>query len=265
MGIQVNGVDTALTGVNKIDETAVDGLSGISNSLAYRVEEIENHLHSAQQIYGLTANTMARKAVIPIVVTGGNGAWGTELELHNGTVIESGSATKKFDMHEIYVITVGNANRVTMLEFYNNSLAEALTSVAIDETAGAVEDMFTKTAHGYLNNDKIMLSSIVTTTGINIYTVYYVVNKTDNYFQISKTLGGAVVSVTSDGTCSTQKITTTLISEAVVSKSAVNVNAKAKVIQMGRQLCNSRISCRGWAAGGTNAISFFVGLHTYTA
>jgi len=37
---------------NKIDKEAVDGLLGVSNSLAYKVHEIEKHLHSAGTWFG---------------------------------------------------------------------------------------------------------------------------------------------------------------------------------------------------------------------
>ena len=247
--------------VEKIDNAASDGLAGTVNSIGYKVAEIETHLHSAQQIYGLTANTMARKALTPIIITGGSDAWGTELELHNGTVIESGSATKYFDSNKIFVTAVGTPNRVTMLEFYNNALATAVTDVALTDEG----DLFTKVGHGRTNGDKLMLSSIVDTTGINIYTVYYVVGVIDNDFQVSLTLGGGAVAITTNGTCSFQVVTPTLITEDVVSKTAVNSDAMEKAIPMERQLCNSRISCRAKAAGGVNAVSFFIGLHTYSS
>lgn len=55
-----------------INNEATLGLAGTANSLSYRIAEVENHFHSAQQVYGLTANTMARKSTSPIVVTGGS-------------------------------------------------------------------------------------------------------------------------------------------------------------------------------------------------
>jgi len=244
-----------------INNEAVLGLNGVANSLSYIVAEIEKHFHTAQQIYGLTANTMARKSVSPIVITGGSDAWGTELELHNGTVIESGSATKKFDMNQLYVNAVGTANRITMLEFYANT-----HSANVAATTQATGDTVTKNGHGLANGTKVMLNTIVTSTGINAYTVYYVVNQATNTFQLSLTLGGAAIDIgTGDGTCNYTVLTQTLITETVVSKSAVNSDALVIPIQMARQTCNTRITCRGYAGGGTNAISFFVGLHSYAA
>jgi len=39
----------------KLDSAPTDGLSGVSNSLAYRVEEIEKHLHNRERWLGLAA------------------------------------------------------------------------------------------------------------------------------------------------------------------------------------------------------------------
>ena len=39
-------------GSRKIDSLATDGLAGVSNSLAYRVHEIEKHFHSEEHWYG---------------------------------------------------------------------------------------------------------------------------------------------------------------------------------------------------------------------
>ncbi len=38
--------------VNKIDNQAVDGLSGVSNSMAYKVHEIEKHFHNHERWFG---------------------------------------------------------------------------------------------------------------------------------------------------------------------------------------------------------------------
>lgn len=233
-----------------------------SGSLGYKVSEIEGHFHSAEQVYGLTSNTMARKAVTPIVVTGGNDAWGTELELHNGSVIESGSATKYFDFNKIAVTAVGTANRVTALEFYSNTLAAGIACTF--QNAG---DTITKNGHGLANGTKLMFSAGggALPAELNIYTVYYVVGTALNTFQVSLTLGGAAITLNSDGNMQYQLLTQTLISECIVSRAATATDSLYIPINCMRITCDKRISCRGWAAGGTNAISFFVALHTYPA
>jgi hypothetical protein len=42
-----------------------------------------------------------------------------------------------------------------------------------------------------------------------------------------------------------------------------NSDSGAQGIQMSRKVCNYRISCRMKATGATNAVSFFIALHTY--
>ena len=43
----------------KIDDQATDGLSGVHNSLAYRTQEIERHLHSRERWLGLAGASEA--------------------------------------------------------------------------------------------------------------------------------------------------------------------------------------------------------------
>lgn len=61
-------------------------------------------------------------------------------------------------------------------------------------------DTATKTAHGLANGDKVSYSVITTTTGIVINTEYFVVGATANTYQHSATRGGAVLTLTTDGT-----------------------------------------------------------------
>jgi len=73
-------------------------------------------------------------------------------------------------------------------------------------TFDSTTDTFTSTDHGYSNADRIWLTgpalkenSIAMPTGYRSQILYYVVNATDNTFQLSLTSGGAVVDGTTDG------------------------------------------------------------------
>lgn len=46
-------------GIRKIDELEVNGLLGVHNSLAYKVHEIEKHLHSAGSWFGMAVTPTA--------------------------------------------------------------------------------------------------------------------------------------------------------------------------------------------------------------
>ena len=260
-----------------LDEEAVLGLSGTYNSLAYRVHEIEKHIHNSEQVYGLTSNNLARKSLTPIVITAGNADWGTELMICDGTVIESGSTVMKFDFNHIYLVAVGTANRYTILEFYYSEIGTAV-ACTFDFTAGTVEDMVVSAAHGLTDGDKIIFKAGAGAlpAEINGYTTYYVINKAAGYFQVSLTSGGpAVVEFTDDGgacfwypvntTSGVQKNTQTLLTETFISAANANNDAFPIDERSPRENCNVRLFARGKAAAGANAITFFIGLHTYPA
>ena len=219
-----------------------------------------NRAALSSEVYGLTSSLIARKSVSPIVVTGGNGAWGTEILIHDGATIQSGDATKKFAIDDISVVAAGTANRPTVLEFYSASLGAAKTAVAITD----LTDLFTKVGHGLVDGDQVILSSIVTTTGLSTLTAYYVIGVAGDDFQLSLTVGGAAVAVGGgDGTCSVQKITKTLMAETISSEAATTSTASQKQVRSDAVACNKLLLCRGWASGGTNAVSFFMGIRTF--
>ncbi len=115
MPTHVNGISAD----QKIDSLAVNGLSGVDNSLSYKVHEIEKHFHNSPQCYGNTAGNLARGVLTPFqVVAGASGVLGTELQIHDGTVIESGSTTKKFDFNLIYITNVQTADVTYFFEIW---------------------------------------------------------------------------------------------------------------------------------------------------
>jgi hypothetical protein len=68
-----------------------------------------------------------------------------------------------------------------------------------DFTAGAAEDIVLKDAHGLSNGDTIYFSSGTLPAELDGVTKYFVVGKSDNYFQVSLTSGGTAVEFTDDG------------------------------------------------------------------
>ncbi len=248
---------------DKIDLVAVNGLAGTNNSLAYKVHEIEKHFHNSEQIYGNNVNYMGADVPIPFVVEGGDNAWGTELVLTMGTTIESGSATKKFDFNQLYVTAVDDADEVSIVEFLYGTAGTEVTSVVTDDSS----DNFTKNGHGLVNGDRIIITALVTTTGLNAYTVYHVINMVGDVFQVSLTNGGAAVVLgTGDGTCSFKKLTMTSLTKKVVCVASLTTNANPYILNSPRIPCNSYLTVRAKSETGTTvAISFLMGLHTYNA
>jgi len=125
--------DTAkrILGIKKIDELATNGLAGVHNSLAYRVHEIEKHFHNREYWYGKSAgDTFLDPASLTEwqVVAGDSLAFGTAIQISNGDEVESGSATKYYDMHKVLVTAVSASNKVYKLQIlYGTGLVAAAT------------------------------------------------------------------------------------------------------------------------------------------
>jgi len=107
----------------KIDSRAVDGLLGTSNSLAYRVHEIERHFHSRERWFGISANQSgndwALDTLTPFVAISGADAYGTDHTGGAGAVDEAYvigtddmpgiSGMVKFDIHRILILDVDHS------------------------------------------------------------------------------------------------------------------------------------------------------------
>jgi len=247
----------------KIDDAAILGLAGTADSLAYKVHEIEKHFHNSEQVFGNNVNFMGADTPIKFTVVGGDNAWGTELMIHDGTVIESGSAVKKMDINTLYVVSTSAANKISIVEFLSGTAGTAIADITLTDAT----DLFTKVGHGLVNGDKVIVNSVVTTTGLNSYTVYYVIGVAGNNFQLSLQQGGsAVVLGGGNGTASLSKLTQTSLTKVCVSAAAVNNDATPIIMRSPRVACNQRIFVRAKSeTGQTVGIGFLLGLHTYTA
>jgi len=96
------------TDTSKIDDAATLGLAGTSDSLAYRVGELERHFHNVERWWGAVAvpdetNAIAATVTVPFVATSGDNAWGTAIPIL-GTADNPVLATDvKFDIHRLLV------------------------------------------------------------------------------------------------------------------------------------------------------------------
>lgn len=74
------------------------------------------------------------------------------------------------------------------------------TGTGINCTVDHTIDQFTAASHGLNNNQVLYFGASVVPSGMAALTKYYVVNKSTNTFQISSTLGGAALPLSSNGT-----------------------------------------------------------------
>ena len=123
------------------------------------------------------------------------------------------------------------------------------TAIAVTLTdAGDTVDL---TAHGLANGDEVSFATIVTTTGIVINKIYFVVNQAANTFQVALTAGGAAIALTTDGSGTLRyKATVT----AIVVNTSVTLSLKATSTGSNtlsfRNLKTNTALLKGWAVTG---------------
>ena len=130
-----------MSGTHKIDDLATVGLLGVHNSLAYRMNEVERHLHSYQRAYGLAAapaGTTHRADEItsnpePFVIDAGNNDWGTAVCIFGST--DTPAAWAYLDPHKIAITAAQVANITYLIQII------AGTSAAAGLTAGTFSDL----------------------------------------------------------------------------------------------------------------------------
>jgi hypothetical protein len=136
-----------LVSVNKIDGLATSGLAGVSNSLAYRIHEIEAHLHSSASWFGAAGTPSATHFADRIGTSGmsifrldsGNQDWGTWVQLFGSEDTPARGSMAYFDTHEM-VITANERAGVYFIQFGHGASGEAAltagsyTEVALDLT-----------------------------------------------------------------------------------------------------------------------------------
>jgi len=113
-----------------IDGTTTTGLAGTSNSLAYRVNEIERHLHSYERWYGVAATPSAThkadllgKDIASFQIDAGNDTWGAWLQL-----LGSADTAQKYDFHEISITGAERASTVHFVQFAFGATGDAAYS-----------------------------------------------------------------------------------------------------------------------------------------
>ena len=93
-----------------------------------------------------------------------------------------------------------------LLSAISTNVEQAGGAAAIATTTTASTDVFNATAHGLANGTQVVLSDLVTTTGVSEDTVYYVVSTSANTFKLAATLGGTALTLTGDGSASVQPL-----------------------------------------------------------
>lgn len=199
------GVTNGLTGLPSLSNIQMTGLKVAHNIGSDKLGKTELETYFAN---GLGSNTTSQS----VTVSGNPGA-------------DTGNAKTSGTTAGSNVITMANTLGIiagtTMI--YGTGVN---TGIPVTLTAAGSTVQYTNGGgvNGLANNDNVMFTAIVTTTGIVINTTYWVVNRTSTTFQVSATQGGTALTLTNNGTA------TMSIGGATLSNRIVTVNANANVI-----------------------------------
>lgn len=138
MAVIVNG-----SGSGAIDSATTQGLAGVNNSLAYRVHEIERHLHSYERWMELAGTPAAETHRADAAGTGagvfqidaGNDTWGAWLQILGSSDTPVDGTAAKFDLHRI-LVTATERNAIYVLQIgFGATGAASLTADSYIEAA----------------------------------------------------------------------------------------------------------------------------------
>lgn len=108
---------------DKIDSAAVDGLSGVTDSLAYKVEEIENHIHTRERWGGLAAVPVGEThrtdfdSMTAFQLDAGNNDWGAWVQIMGSNDSPVITGMTMIDMHRIMITDVERKKAITRIQF----------------------------------------------------------------------------------------------------------------------------------------------------
>ncbi len=121
----------------KIDSLATDGLNGVTNSLAYRVHEIEKHFHSEERWLGKlgaqTATAWADDTLSPYQAISGNDTYGADADDEAQVLGTADTPTMgsnvKFDLHRLLVTSQSSTTAYKLrIVWGTGTMADAITA-----------------------------------------------------------------------------------------------------------------------------------------
>lgn len=144
--------------IAKIDSLASDGLTGASNSIAYRIHELERHFHSAGRWFGRAATTSATHAAdrianspVAFQMDAGDSSFGSWISVLGTGDTPADAGKTYFDPHE-FVISAAERAAIYFVQFARGATGDAgyaagtYTEFVVDTTnkaGGAVARMQT--------------------------------------------------------------------------------------------------------------------------
>lgn len=135
--------------VRKIDSSAAIGLSGVFNSLAYRVHEIEKHFHNRERWFGKlgvqTATDWAENNLSPYRAISGNNDYGADAN-DEAKVIGTAdtpviAGMVKYDVHRLLVVASSSATIWKLRVVYGSgTMANAIAAGQYSTVMGRYDE-----------------------------------------------------------------------------------------------------------------------------
>lgn len=125
------GQTEILSDTDKIDSLAADGLLGVEDSLAYKIAEVEKHLHNWERWIGLAAVPVGEThrfdtdSMTPFQIDAGNDDWGAWVQIVGSTDFPITAGMVKRDAHRILVVSAERAGAITRVQIAGGEDADA--------------------------------------------------------------------------------------------------------------------------------------------
>lgn len=139
----MNGIRVGGAYIAKIDGAPVDGLTGTEDSLAYKVEEIEKHLHNREKWFGAAAIASGEThvadrmdgTIVPFRLTAGDSAFGSWVQVLGSSDTPVAVGMAKFDAHRFMVTATNSTNEfiIQIISGESADIAANLTAEAYTE------------------------------------------------------------------------------------------------------------------------------------
>jgi hypothetical protein len=127
------------TGISKIDDKPVNGLLGAQNSLSYKVEEIEKHLHNREKWFGAAAAPVDETHIADrlggstsaFTVTAGNNDFGAWIQVLGSSDTPVQSGMTQLDAHR-FMVTSTNSTSPYIIQIAAGESAQLAALVAAE-------------------------------------------------------------------------------------------------------------------------------------
>jgi hypothetical protein len=157
----------------KIDSRATNGLAGASNSLAYRVHEIEKHFHNREFWFGLHSSVSAgvnegeEGSVTPFTSVIGTGeTWGAWIPLLGTSDTPAQVGYVKFDIHRLLINNLLNGGSDPNKQIHLIQLGWGATGAAALSAGDITNVVSAPERDGKAGPVDIMIPRIATTTKV---------------------------------------------------------------------------------------------------